>query len=263
MSDTPRLLAIGGLDPTGGAGLAADARMAAMLGVHPLTVATCLTVQNRYGFQSVEPVPLPMLRASLDAAIEDGPVHAVKLGLVADLASLESVIDRCTIALSGVPIVVDPVLSATSGGLDPAAELVEGYRAVLPRISVLTPNLPELEWLTEGGHVEELLALGCPAVLWKGGHAVSDDDDSRVVEDRLVTADETIVMRHPWFERGPIHGTGCALASALAARLARGESLARAAQGAVDDLVTSIKGTPASPDGLAVPLAIEAGSPLR
>lgn len=250
----PRILLLGGLDPSGGAGLTTDARMAQTLGVHPLPVATCLTVQNRRGFVSSHATSEALLRDSIRAAVEDGPVHAVKVGLVGDSAQLSVALEACAKALPDVPVVVDPVLAATSGGLATAEELVEAYRAQLPRIAVLTPNLPELERLVPGG-AADLLAAGCRHVFVTGGHGSAADG---VIEDRLFSRSGVVTVRHPRIERGPIHGTGCALASSVASRLAHGEDVEAACRGAVDDLVACIERTPASADGLPVPIVISA-----
>ena len=248
------VLLIGGLDPTGGAGITADARMAHAHGVHPLTVATCLTVQNRSGFRALNPVPANILRDTLHSAFDDGPVHAIKVGLCGTAEIVQEVFAMCSDAATFTgQIVVDPVLAATSGGLVTGDELVAAYREILPAIGLLTPNLEELERLAPGG-VEELLDGGCTHVLVKGGHGT----DTAVVSDRLVTAAGTLTLRHPRIDVGPIHGTGCALATAAAARLAKGADLEGACRGAVADVVKSLGRTAPSSDGRPVPLAISA-----
>lgn len=250
----PRILLLGGLDPSGGAGLTTDACVAHALGVHPMPVATCLTVQNRHGFVSSHATSEELLCASIRAVFDDGPVHAVKLGLVAGGSQLATVLDACATAIPDVPVVVDPVLSATSGGMATPDELVSAYREQMPRIHVLTPNLPELERLAPDG-VADLLELGCPHVFLTGGHAPVADD---AIEDRLFTAEGVVVVRHPRIDIGPVHGTGCALATALASRLARGEAVESACRSAVDDLIASLERTPNSTDGLPVPLVVSA-----
>jgi hydroxymethylpyrimidine kinase/phosphomethylpyrimidine kinase len=250
---TPRVLLLGGLDPSGGAGLTVDVRMAHILGVHGLAVVTTVTVQNRHGFVAAHPASVEVLRESLRAAVGDGPVQAIKLGMIADAGQLPVVMDECAAQLPGVPIVVDPVLSATSGGMVPAAELVAAYLAQMPRIRVLTPNIPELAQLAPGGPTA-LLELGCPHVFVTGGHAEGD----AAIEDRLCTAEGVVVVRHPRLHRGPIRGTGCALATAVASRLAHGDPVEAACRGAVEVLIESIGRTAASTDGLPVPLDITA-----
>lgn len=251
---TPRVLVIGGLDPAGGAGITADARVAQVLGALALPVATCLTVQNRRGMQSCAPVSRSTLTASLRAAIDDGALHAVKTGLFADAATIAAVAALIgPLFRSGVPVVVDPVLSATAGGWQGAAPLVEALRQqLLPWATIVTPNLPELARLANGDALV-LRGLG-PAVLVKGGHG-----DAASLVDRLFTAGDDVEFHHPRLERGPVHGTGCALATSLACRLARGESLEAACAGAIAHVQVCLRATPPSVDGLPEPLAIVFG----
>src|SRR5262245_59272621 len=125
----PRVLVIGGLDPSGGAGITADAHAVAACGGFPLAVASCLTVQNRHGFRRVEPVAPNLLAAMLDAAADDGQLRAIKIGMVATPA-VAVALGRWLAArrAEGVPVVVDPVLSATAGGYAVAAALVAALR---------------------------------------------------------------------------------------------------------------------------------------
>jgi hydroxymethylpyrimidine/phosphomethylpyrimidine kinase len=218
-STDARVLAIGGLDPTGGAGVTADARMLQSRGVHAATVATALTDQDRHGFRGFLPVPDDWLERLLAAALADGPVHAIKTGLFGHARAI-AVAARVVAPLldRGVPLVVDPVLAATAGGWEAEGELVAAYRELLlPRARLVTPNLPELATLAAGAP-QRLLELGCGAVLVKGGHAEAAADGA--IEDQLVRRGDVVVFRHPRVATGPLHGTGCALASAVAAELA-------------------------------------------
>lgn len=221
----PRVLVLGGVDPSGGAGITADARVLELHGCHALTVATCDTVQNRFGFVAVRAAEPRWLQATLRAALADGPLHAVKLGLFADAETLA--VSRDGLASLRVPVVVDPVLSATAGGYVAADALVAAYRKLIACVHpILTPNHAELRALAPGG-VAELLALGCSAVLDKDGHGTGP-----VVEDRLHTHEEVVVLRHLRADCGAVHGTGCALAAAVAGRLAHGHPIAGAAAAA-------------------------------
>ena len=248
---TPRVLVVGGLDPAGGAGISADARVAQVLGALALPVATSLTVQNRRGMQACAPVERSTVTACLRAAIDDGELHAVKTGLFADAATVDAVAELIApLRRAGVPLVVDPVLAATAGGWQGAASLVAALRErLLPLATVVTPNLPELERLANGD-AGALRRLG-PAVLLKGGHA-----GAATLVDRLLADGDDVEFHHPRLDRGPVHGTGCALATSLACRLARGASLEAACGGAIAQVQACLRATPPSGDGCAEPLVI-------
>jgi hydroxymethylpyrimidine/phosphomethylpyrimidine kinase len=215
----PRVLVLGGLDPCGGAGITADARVLELHGCHPLTVATCLTVQNRFGFTAAQAVPAALFAGALGAAMADGPLHAVKLGLFADAATL---LDAASaLATLQLPTVIDPVLSATAGGYVAGEPLRQAYREAGGALrAVLTPNLPELEQLAAAGGAAELLAAGCSVVVAKGGHTGGAE-----VIDRVFTPQGMTPIRHGRAPSGPVHGTGCAFAAALAAGLAHGKAV--------------------------------------
>lgn len=254
MTRTPvRVLVVGGLDPGGGAGISADARTLARCSALALPVVTALTVQNRNGMRSVQEVAPDLLAATFAAAIEDGEVHAVKVGLLASAKQAES-LARLLERLAGFPIVVDPVLSATAGGWEPGSALATAIAGELvPLATVLTPNLPELESLAGAGGVSSLLDRGCKAVLVKGGHAITAE-----VRDELITVGGTRTFSHPRLRTGPVHGTGCALAAALAAGLARGEPVPLACEQAIGMVQQALRamGSPAA-DGLPRPLWLD------
>ena len=240
------------MDPSGGAGLSLDTRVMQDHGGFPMTVAACLTVQNCRGVRSVHPVDRGLVVEMIAAAVEDGPVDAVKVGMLASPDLVVAVADALAFArAAAVPVVVDPVLGTTAGGWDAGAELVVTYRRVLlPNATVVTPNLPELELLS-AGEPGALLDLGCRAVLVTGGHAAGD-----VVEDRLHRAGEELVFRHPRLSVGSVHGTGCALASALASRLASGASVDGAARDAVATVQRYLANTDPGDAGATVPIRV-------
>ena len=247
-----RILTIGGLDPCGGAGLAADLRMVHARGGMPLVLATALTVQNRHRMGDVHPVGLPVLESSLDAILADGPLHGVKTGLFASAQQLRWIAGRLAPLREQFPLVVDPVLTATAGGWSADTELVDAYlECLLPLATVATPNLPELERLLPGDDGTGLLRAGCASVLVKGGHGEGD-----VVVDVLCTERGRREFAHPRVKVGPVHGTGCALASALAVYLGAGELLETACELAIADLQRCLQATPSSPDDLPQPLVI-------
>lgn len=246
----PRVVSIGGLDPTGGAGITADARVAELHEVELATVMATWTVQDRRGLHEVTPVPLDALRRSLAAVAADAPIDAVKTGLLADADACRAVADWLS-AVGSPVLVVDPVLGATAGGWAATeADVRAILDALVARAAVVTPNRPELQRLA-GGDPQRLLAAGAGAVLLKDGHGRGDE-----VVDELWSCAGIHEIRHRRHVRGPIHGTGCALASALAARLARGEDLAAASAAAVQWLGRCIEATAAAPGGLPVPLRL-------
>jgi hydroxymethylpyrimidine/phosphomethylpyrimidine kinase len=234
---TPVALTIAGSDSSGGAGIQADLKTFAALGVFGASAITALTAQNTVGVTGVHVVPPDFLRAQIDAVFADLDVGAVKIGMVAQRASVEAIADGLT-PWPQVPVVLDPVMVATSGARLLEADAVEGLRVrLIPKAAIITPNLPEAAALLDepvaasAAAIEaqgrRLLALGCPAVLIKGGHA----DGSESV-DYLISGGGTVALPAPRVATQNTHGTGCSLSSAIAAGLARGETLEDAVRNA-------------------------------
>ena len=225
-----RVLSIAGSDSGGGAGIQADLKAFARAGVHGMTAITAITAQNTLAVEAVHPVPPETIVAQVRAVASDIGVDAVKIGMLGDVATIEAVA-RALDLLGDVPVVLDPVMVAESGAplLDPAASraLVEW---LLPRATVVTPNLPEARALAEAGDelgADELATrvhgLGPAAVVVTGGHGPSGEDvffDGRRLE-RIAGE------RHP---DGAAHGSGCTHSSTLAARLALGDQPLEAAR---------------------------------
>lgn len=223
----PTALTIAGSDSGGGAGIQADLKTFAALGVHGTCAITTLTAQNTQGVLAVHSVPTRHLVAELDAVFDDFPVAAAKTGMLGDVRTVRCVA-RELARRRPRWLVVDPVMIATSGArlLDRDAIRILIERLV-PLADVLTPNLPEAEALAgiairtarDGERVAGiLLGWGARAVLLKGGHG-----RGREVVDRWFDARGAFEIRHP---RLPFeaHGTGCTLSAALAAELARGRT---------------------------------------
>ncbi len=235
----PSALTIAGSDSGGGAGIQADLKAFAAMGVHGLSAITALTAQHTRGVTAVHVPPVAFLRAQLDACFEDFDVRAVKLGMLANAEVIHAVADALE-HWRPAHVVLDPVMIASSGAvlLEPAA--LEAMRErLLPLASVLTPNIPEAALLlgraiADGEDAEdallELLALGPAAVLLKGGHLDGDP-----VVDRLQDGDALHEFEHPRLAVEG-HGTGCTLAAAIAALLARGDTLPDAVGAAADYL---------------------------
>ena len=227
---TPIALTIAGSDSSGGAGIQADLKTFAAFGVYGASVITALTAQNTCGVTGIHHVPADFVTAQIDAVFSDLDVHAVKIGMVAQRATIEAIVaalDRW----SPKHVVLDPVMVATSGDrlLDQGA--VEALRtALIPRASLVTPNLPEAAaLLNEPVAVGEaaiesqgrrLLAMGCRMVLIKGGHGQGAESI-----DYLVGGEGIVALAAPRIATKNTHGTGCSLSSAIAAGLANGEQL--------------------------------------
>ena len=233
----PRVLSIAGSDSGGGAGIQADLKTFAALGCYGMTAITALTAQNTLGVRAIHGVPPAMLRAQIDAVLEDIGAHAVKIGMLHSpdiVLTVAEAIDRHALE----KVVLDPVMVATSGAVlidNPAIAVL--VRELFGRASVVTPNLDEAALLvgrtldSEAAMemaARELLAMGAAAVLLKGGHLAGD-----VVSDLLLTkSGEVHWMRAPRIDTANTHGTGCTLSSAIAAQLALGSSLLHAVQAA-------------------------------
>lgn len=232
----PIVLSFAPSDPSGGAGLQADLKTFTVLGVYGTTIITALTAQNTTGVSGVMGVPEDFIRAQFTAVMSDLSVAAAKTGMLGDEATVLTVADL--VKSSGLaPLVVDPVMVATSGDvlLQPGA--IAAVRDVLvPLAAVVTPNLHEAARLLDCPvaesesdtlrQAEAILALGCGAVLVKGGHASGGE-----AVDYLATArGETLRLALPRIATHNTHGTGCTLAAALTAGLAKGLDLAEAAR---------------------------------
>lgn len=230
----PVVLVLAGHDPTGGAGLVADAEAIAACGGWPLTVPTSLTVQTTHDVLRVMPCPADAVRDAVWPLLDEFEVAAIKVGLIADEPTLEAIEDIAR-ACPGVPLVVDPVLRAGGGSaLSDAALIDEMRRRLLPLTDLLTPNRQELAQLAgvdgdDTRQAVELLALGCQALLITGtDQPAPGSADDRVVH-TLHTPDTSRQWQWPRLP-GRYHGSGCTLASALAARLAAGERLVAACE---------------------------------
>ena len=231
----PPVLAIGGHDPSGGAGIIADSQALLALGAWPLTLITCLTAQNTQYIKQITYQPITALQQQLEALLADFQLAAIKLGVLGSL-EVQLLVAKLLKRYPHLPIIVDPVLASTSGtSFSDEALITHLKEEILPYCTIITPNLLELEQLVPGkGSIEfkaqQLLKLGCKAVLVTGTH-----NQTHTVKNLLFTASthEPTVNRWQRLE-GEFHGSGCTLASALAALLARGEALAQASVKAQD-----------------------------
>ena len=230
-----RVLSIAGSDSGGGAGIQADLKTFSALGCYGMTAITAITAQNTQGVRAIHGVPPEVLRAQIDAVVEDIGVDAVKIGMLATPEVVQVVADAIRRhALTNV--VLDPVMVATSGDRLIAQETQGALVSELfPLAAIVTPNLDEAGLLLGrriGGADEleqaaqDLLAMGAPAVLVKGGHLPGDE-----VVDLLALADGTrLRLASPRIHTHNGHGTGCTLSSAIACQLALGHGLPEAVQ---------------------------------
>ncbi|HET6725581.1 MAG TPA: hydroxymethylpyrimidine/phosphomethylpyrimidine kinase [Gammaproteobacteria bacterium] len=217
----PTVLVMAGLDPSGGAGLVADIQTLTALGVHPAAVATTLTVQDTTNASQVRVLEAEFVVAQARAILADMPIAAVKLGLLGSAAT-GSAVAALLDELPEVPVVLDPVLVASGGAQLAEDELIDRMRdTLLPRATLATPNRREFLRLTSAGGDSEraaaLLAGGCANLLLTGG-----DDDTTVVRNTLYRP-SSAPQQYEWPRlAGAFHGSGCTLAAAAAAALAKG-----------------------------------------
>ena len=230
-----RVLVVAGSDSGGGAGIQADIKAVMALGGYAATAITALTAQNTVGVHGVLPVPPHFVRQQIDAVLDDIGADAVKTGMLGSAEVVQAVAAALHRRGSSVPLVVDPVMVAKGGARlldDPAVAALR--RDLLPLAALVTPNVPEAEALTGlaiADHAaarlaaQALLDLGAAAVLLKGGHL-----HGAVVQDILATSAGLEVIESPRVDTRHTHGTGCTLASAVAAGLAQGMTLSDAAR---------------------------------
>ncbi len=228
-----RVLVIAGSDSGGGAGIQADVKTITALGAYASTAITAITAQNTLGVQGILPVPPDFLAWQIEAVLDDIGADVVKVGMLGDAAAIERVCDVLAARAPGIPVVADPVMTAKGGARLLAAEASAVLkRRLVPMAAVLTPNLPEAEALAGMAIADlsamhraaaALLTLGVPAVLLKGGHLPGE-----AVIDLLATEDGIEEFVSPRIASRHTHGTGCTLASALAAGLAQGLALREA-----------------------------------
>jgi hydroxymethylpyrimidine/phosphomethylpyrimidine kinase len=249
----PVALTIAGSDSSGGAGIQADLKTFAAFGVYGASAITALTAQNTRGVSGIHPVPAAFVTAQMDAVFDDLDVAAVKIGMVAELSIIEAIASALA-RWKPKHIVLDPVMVATSGDRLLSTDAVSALRErLVPLASLITPNLPEAAALLGesvasdetaiASQGKRLLATGARAVLIKGGHGKGAESIDYLFVGGSVTA-----LPAPRIATANTHGTGCSLSSAIAAGLAKGETL----NTAVRDAKTWITEAIAAADRLGV-----------
>jgi hydroxymethylpyrimidine/phosphomethylpyrimidine kinase len=226
----PIALTIAGSDSSGGAGIQADLKTFAALGVYGASVITAITAQNTRGVSGIHAVPPAFVTAQIDAVFGDLDVKAAKIGMLGEPETIEAIaaaLARWKVA----PIVLDPVMVATSGDRLLSADALVGLRTkLIPRAFLITPNLPEAAALLDepvasdeaaiAHQGKRLLALGCQAALIKGGHGQGVESI-----DYLFDGNGMVKLPAPRIGTQNTHGTGCSLSSAITAGLAKGEDM--------------------------------------
>ncbi len=227
----PVVMVVGGSDSGAGAGIQADLKAVSAQRAYAATVITAVTAQNTVGVYAVHPVPAQIITAQLDAVLSDLAPAAAKTGYLGTVEALDAVVD----ALSRHPcenVVVDPVLVATNGTAIVESDLIGAYPRLLEAATLATPNFREAALLTgvavtgpasQRAAAEALATRTGRAVLVTGGHL-----PGAAVTDILVTESTTTVLESARVESRHVHGTGCSLASAIAARFAHGDELMEA-----------------------------------
>jgi hydroxymethylpyrimidine/phosphomethylpyrimidine kinase len=245
-----RVLIIAGSDSGGGAGVQADIKTVTALGGYAMTAITAVTVQNTLGVTGVHEVPPEIVRAQIEAVVSDIGADAWKLGMLGSAAHVRTVVEALSAFGAGAPVVVDPVMIAKGGARLLAEDAVALIRDELaPLAAIVTPNAPEAEALT-GVEVRDLDGqmnaaeilveqLGAYAALVKGGHI-----EGEVIRDVLLTREGYRVFESQRIDTRATHGTGCTLASAIAAYLAQGAALEPAVEKARAYLMEAIRGAP-------------------
>jgi hydroxymethylpyrimidine/phosphomethylpyrimidine kinase len=244
-----RVLVVAGSDSGGGAGIQADIKTITALNGFAMTAVSALTAQDTNGVSGIHDVPPEFVRQQMAVVLADLGADAIKTGMLHTPAVIDAVVDELQQSGTPAPLVVDPVMLAKSGdSLISEAATETLLRRLIPRATVLTPNLPEASILV-GRPIEsiqdmeaagdDLLALGAQNVLLKGGHLPGHE-----VRDLLFSPGETHAFESPRIESKHTHGTGCTLASAIATGLAQALSVEQATARARDYVLEAIRTAP-------------------
>lgn len=244
MKIIPSALTIAGTDPSGGAGIQADLKTFQELKSYGMSVITSVVAQNTTGVQAVHHLPLDMIDQQLESVFSDMPVHAFKTGMIANIDMMELIAKR--IQKLDVPFIMDPVMVATSGDSLIAEDARQFLRKhLLPLTTIVTPNIPEAESITEAtieteedmkdAAAEIVHQYGAQAALIKGGHLTGD------AVDFLYDGNKIHTFSAPRIHTKNTHGTGCTLSAAITAYLSQGHSLYESVKQAKQFVTSAIK----------------------
>lgn len=246
------VLTIAGSDSSGGAGVQVDLKAISLLSCYGASVITAVTAQNTTGVQAVHVVPGEMVAAQIDSVVEDLPVKAVKIGMVGNAENAGIIAARLQDVGLDQLVLDTPLISGTGSPLGNAKVRQALVEELFPLATVITPNLAEAALFLKAPrarNLDEMIAqaralgeMDAAAVLLKGGHMdeMSDSMPQQAV-DVLVIGEDVIIIEEPWVQTVHTHGTGCALSSAIAAFLARGEALEPAIRQAKAWLTAGLK----------------------
>ncbi|HVK79405.1 MAG TPA: bifunctional hydroxymethylpyrimidine kinase/phosphomethylpyrimidine kinase [Verrucomicrobiae bacterium] len=245
-----RVLIVAGSDSGGGAGIQADIKAVTALGGYAMTAITAVTVQNTLGVTGVHAVPIDVVKAQIEVVVGDLGADVWKLGMLGSADHVRTVLDAWHAVGDGAPVVLDPVMIAKGGASLLAEDAIEVIRdQLVPIAALVTPNAPEAEALT-GVEVRDLDGqmnaaeilveqLGAFTALVKGGHI-----EGETVRDVLLTREGYRVFESPRIDTRATHGTGCTLASAIAAHMAQGQGIEHAVEKARAYLMEAIRNAP-------------------
>jgi len=241
-----RVLIIAGSDSGGGAGIQADIKTVTLLGGFAMTAVTAITVQDTRGVHGIWPVPLEAVLGQIKVTLADIGADVIKTGMLGSAGLVEAIAEALHAHAGAVPRVVDPVMVATSGDRLVDERAIGAIRSeLIPRARLVTPNAPEAEVLTgkpvetldgQRRAAERLLELGAHGALVKGGHI-----GGKVIHDVLQTTTGEWIFESPRIDTTSTHGTGCTLASAIAAFLGQGCSASEAVEKGRDYLHGAIR----------------------
>jgi hydroxymethylpyrimidine/phosphomethylpyrimidine kinase len=226
----PKCLSIAGFDGSGGAGLQADLKTFSALGCYGMTVLTALPVQNTMGVRSCYEIPLQAIQQQLEAVFDDIVPDSIKIGMLFKQDIVELVANFLKERAIHIPIVLDPVMVAKSGDYLLLPEAINALKThIIPLTTIITPNLPEAEALTNTtGDMQtlakQLLDLGSQAVLLKGGHQTGQESNDIYLDQN----GQMLWLSSPRIDSKNTHGTGCTLSAAIASYLALGKPLIEA-----------------------------------
>ncbi|GAB2577896.1 bifunctional hydroxymethylpyrimidine kinase/phosphomethylpyrimidine kinase [Nitrincola alkalisediminis] len=243
----PIALTIAGSDSGGGAGIQADLKTFSALGVYGSSVITAITAQNTCEVRSIHSVPIDIIEDQIRCVLEDLSIAAIKIGMMGDEATITA-IAQCLSNTTQIPIVLDPVMVSKTGKMLLASDATQALmHQLIPQTTLITPNLPEAAVLCQKSEaqslddmyttLDQLMGLGSQAVLLKGGHLASSDR----CFDLLGTPSGIHRFESTRIKTQNTHGTGCSMASAITANLAKGFPLEQAVESAKNWLTQAIE----------------------